>query len=381
MMFRLGANTLAALLASSVLASAASDPVSVIQPVPDGKPVFTTFDPSGSTGTDPLAIDIGGSISGEFADSSSVLHGFVRSAPGTLTTFDAPGAGTSAHFGTFASSMNSTGAICGTAIAPGGSVGISAVAYLRTSDGTFTNINPKGAVGAYAYGINAKGLVTGTADTGKGEVGFLRRSNGKSATFSVSGALATEGLRINSVGTIVGEYFLPSAGASGVVYHGFVRAADGTIAKFDPSGIGTKPFQGTFVLGISSGGTIAGYYVDANYLAHGFVRAPAGAITTFEISGAGTTEGKGTFVSSISDTGIVVGYYVGSNGVAHGFERAPKGKVTAIVETGATGGTLPEAINDHGVITGTAGATVGFSLAENAYPWTVTYGHGFVRSR
>jgi hypothetical protein len=43
-----------------------------------------------------------------------VLHGFVRAASGTVTTFDAPGAGTSALQGTFPISINTTGEITGT---------------------------------------------------------------------------------------------------------------------------------------------------------------------------------------------------------------------------------------------------------------------------
>jgi hypothetical protein len=47
-----------------------------------------------SPGTSPTAIHQSGVIVGYYMDDHGVLHGFVRSSNGSITRFDAPGAGT-----------------------------------------------------------------------------------------------------------------------------------------------------------------------------------------------------------------------------------------------------------------------------------------------
>lgn len=49
---------------------------------------FTTFDVPGATGTYAWARNGGGTISGYFADSNGLYHGFIRNADGTIMTFD-----------------------------------------------------------------------------------------------------------------------------------------------------------------------------------------------------------------------------------------------------------------------------------------------------
>ena len=51
---------------------------------------FTTFDPPGSTFTEPSGINPGGVITGGYIDASGMDHGFVRAHDGTITTFDVP---------------------------------------------------------------------------------------------------------------------------------------------------------------------------------------------------------------------------------------------------------------------------------------------------
>jgi len=66
------------------------------------------------SGTLADSIDTAGDIAGSYADTNGVLHGFVRTAGGTITTFDVTGAGTVGLFpGTIPTSMNSTGDIAG----------------------------------------------------------------------------------------------------------------------------------------------------------------------------------------------------------------------------------------------------------------------------
>jgi len=107
-----------------------------------------------------------------------------------------------------------------------------------------------------------------------------RGDHGQSATFS------RVGFGINPAGVIAGEY----ADAS-FVFHGFVRAANGTITTFDAPGAGTGPGQSTEAFGINYAGTIEGVFADSSNVFHGFVRAANGVITTFDPPGAGTGPG------------------------------------------------------------------------------------------
>src|SRR5438045_5933825 len=79
---------------------------------------ITTFDAPGAgtggrKGTYALDIDPSGRTIGFFRDASDVRHGFIRSKDGTFTVFDAPGAGTAAGQGTRAYATNSSGSIKG----------------------------------------------------------------------------------------------------------------------------------------------------------------------------------------------------------------------------------------------------------------------------
>src|SRR5215469_8831745 len=130
---------------------------------------------------------------------------------------------------------------------------------------------------------------------------------------------------INSAGVIAGLYV-----DQGVVFHGFVRASDGTFTTFDVLGAGTGPGQGTQPNNINARGVIAGVYIDSGNVNHGFVGTPdpGGTITPFDAPGAGTGPGQGTFVTAVdglNEAGATVGYYFDSNNVAHGFVRDTSG--------------------------------------------------------
>src|SRR6201984_3250743 len=148
----------------------------------------------------------------------------------TITTFDAPGAGTAAGQGTIAFAINLSGAIAGftrdTNNARHG--------FLRATDGTFTIFDDPNA---------------GTCSTSCGNIG-----NGQ----------GTRAYAINPLGQIVGFYTDNTARC-----HGYVRAANGTFTQIDAPDDGTGPFpQGTFPsnitpMGINPAGAIIGFYVDA----------------------------------------------------------------------------------------------------------------------
>jgi len=77
---------------------------------------ITTIDAPGAgtgpnQGTYAFNINPSGTIIGFMRDANDVRHGFVRSQDGSFTIFDAPGAGTAAGQGTRAYSTNPSGSI------------------------------------------------------------------------------------------------------------------------------------------------------------------------------------------------------------------------------------------------------------------------------
>jgi hypothetical protein len=312
------------------------------------QPTIITFDAPGA-GTGPgqgtlgIAINPAGVIAGAYTDTRGVNHGFLRAPDGTFATFDAPGAGTGPGQGTFVSfvgALTPAGAITGAYIdASGVNHG-----FLRTPDGTITTFDAPGAgtgpsQGTLAEDINPEGVIAGEYSDAINVVhGFLRTEDGAFTTFDVSGAgtgpgqgtfvASVEGL--TPAGALAG-YYTDQSG----VNHGYVRAPDGTITTFDVSGAGTGPTQGTFVGGINPEGTVMSTYVDPSSAYHGYVRAPDGTITTFDILGAGTGPGQGTVPEAINAPGTITGNYFDANGVSHGFIRANHGAITVFDVPGA----------------------------------------------
>ena len=105
---------------------------------------FTTFNaPSAGTGvlqgTIPININSAGDVTGVYLGASNfpLAHGFVRTANGTLTEFDAPGAGTDTTEGTFPSSINTAGAVAGTYI----DANEAYHGFVRAANGTITTFS------------------------------------------------------------------------------------------------------------------------------------------------------------------------------------------------------------------------------------------------
>jgi hypothetical protein len=177
-------------------------------------------------------------IAGQYFDSGGVHHGFVRAATGTITTFNAPGAGTAKNQGTVAEGINTAGTIAGQYFDSGGVHH----GFVRATTGTITTFNAPGA---------GTGIGQGTVAYG-----------------------------INDSGVIAGSYF-----DSGTVGHGFVRATTGTITTFNAPGAGTAFDQGTDGSGgINTAGGIAGHSIDSGTVFHGLVLIPATATTTTQSS-------------------------------------------------------------------------------------------------
>jgi predicted membrane protein len=291
---------------------------------------ITKFDPKGSgkgayQGTYALSINTSGTIAGQYYDANNVGHGFVRAADGTITTFEYPGSGTGNSNGTYGFGINDAGVVSGNYFDANNVVH----GFVRSATGTFTSFDVPGATGTVANFINASGEIQGRYYVAPSKVaeGFVRAANGKKfATFSIPGAGGTGfpigafPYCINAAGDVSGFY-----SDANNVNHGFLYAyANGMLTyPIDPTGAGTGAGQGTTVNGINTAGAISGSYTDAGNLYHGFVRAANGTITTYDVPGAGTGAYQGTGGAGINASGVITGSYTDSKNVSHGFVRTP----------------------------------------------------------
>ena len=287
----------------------------------------------------------------------------------SITTFDAPGAGTAPGQGTFANGMNDTGAITGFIR----DANAARHGYLRAPDGTFTIFDDPnagtcvagcGAIGngqgTRGYAINPSGEIAGFyTDNSARCHGFVRAANGTFTQIDApdagtgsfpQGTFPSEftPMGLNPGGAITGFYVDASS-----VQHGFVRASGGKITEFDPPGsILTNPNA------IDAPGDITGFYFDANFVGHAFLRDTDGTFTQIDAPGADSTpgSGNGTFGVGLTPNGGVEGVFVDPSGVLHGFTRSKKGTYSTFdvpaAGTGPGQGTLPESNNTSGSIAG-----------------------------
>ena len=338
------------------------------------EPRFVSFDapgadltPGDNNGTYPSSINAWGFITGSYQGADTVYHGFLRTPEGKFTTFEAPGADTTAGSfnGTSPNSINDLGAITGNYDdANGFSHG-----FLRTPEGKFTSFDPPDAsgYGTFPKVINIEGTIVGTyTDSNYSFRAFLRSPDGKFTTWigpdactgnGSEGCYGSGGSNINVFGTVAGGF---EDNNGNFVHHSFVGNAEGKLTTFDVPAAGTGSYQGTGCpgcdLGLNQWGAIAGIYSDANSVNHGFLRNPNGKFTTFDAPGAGTDsyEGTGCFSDcpvSLNDAGAITGIYIDANFVYHGYLRSPEGKIVTVDPAGSIF-TFPGGINDLGSITG-----------------------------
>ena len=272
----------------------------------------------GGEGTYGASINRQGTIAGFYVDSSSVVHGFVRSKDGEFTTFDAPNAASTPGTGTYAANINDFGMVAGVYVDASGVVH----SYIRTPNGSFLHFDPPGT----GFGAG-QGSFTGASSC------------------------------LSPWGTIAGYYLDP-----GSVMHGYLRTIDGKITTFEVPGSGTAPYQGTYAWTLSPFGVAAGQWIDGNWVAHGFIRHINGRLTTFDHPGAGTGPGQGTVPNGINATDVVVGNFIDKGGLSHGFMRTFDGRFTAMdvsrAGTASGQGTYP-------VINNLSGATTGVYVDAN----------------
>jgi hypothetical protein len=304
----------------------------------------------------------------------------LRTANGTISTFDAPGAGTAPptgglstkNQGTLPTGINTSGVITGTYV----DSNLAYHGFVRAANGTITEFDVPGAItgtgsatyalGTRPIGINDSGTIVGTyLDTSYTYHGFVRAASGAITTFDAPGASAGGGtipICIDAAGDVAGAYF-NSSGASG-----FIRAASGAITEFNVPGAGGSnniwDMDGTVAIGIDSAGDVAGAYTDTSTLRHGFLRSANGTVSTFDAPGAGVVGiccgfefEEGTAGVGINTAGEIAGAYLDADHVYHGFLRSASGGITTFEAPNAgydaLQGTGGFAINASGTIAGT----------------------------
>jgi hypothetical protein len=147
-----------------------------------------------------------------------VIHGFVRTALGAITTFDCPGALFTSPVG-----IDSAGAITGDCIDSSERRG-----FVRTADGAITTFVVSGAApgagnGTSPNSINPEGTITGDfVGESFASHGFVRTANGSIITLDVPGALSTFPASNNPLGIITGWINPPSNTNS----HGFIAIVE-----------------------------------------------------------------------------------------------------------------------------------------------------------
>jgi hypothetical protein len=303
---------------------------------------ITTFDVLGAgtgagQGTLPWSINPAGVITGYYTDDTGLSHGFVRYPDSAITTFDVPGAGRPVKCepplicsnGTQGASINPEGAISGQYADNSGVFH----GFLRSPDGTLTTFDAPGAgtslgqgtLVTFGDGINPEGAIaTAPIKANYALHGAIRLPDGRFVTYDAPGAgtgqlQGTDTAGITPRGTVAAIDF-----SSLNVAHGYVRAFDGSFTLFDVPGAGTGSGQGTEPFNINAAGDITGPYIDASGVSHGFLRTKDGVITTFDAPGAGTGSGQGTEPFCNNRANAITGSYIDASGVFHGFLRRSK---------------------------------------------------------
>ncbi len=307
---------------------------------------YTTFDVPNSNLTEPAGINDNGDATGLFMPSAGgFFTGFIRSSDGTFTTFAVKNS-----LGTTPSAINGKGEIVGDWDSEYGFNG-----FLRKSDGTILDIDPRHLSGGVrpsninALRINDAGAIAGGFTDNDGmEKGFLRKANGKTVTYGVTGSPVTQPYGLNSTGAVTGYYW----NIDDNTYVGFVRAPDGTIATF-----GIPDASRTVPIAISDSGTVTGYYDHPT--SSGFVRSPDGTVVSFDPPGSQQTN-----PIAINRKGEIAGHWFDGTHF-HGFIRSANGKITSFDPPDSKSTTVT-GMNRNGVVIGIYGGTDG-------------RGHGFIR--
>jgi len=217
-----------------------------------------TFTIPGALFLDPVAITNGGTIFGNYGDTSGNWM-FRRSPAGVVTPIAIDGTWTYANIW----NASENGIVVGQACA---SVDPPCVGFIRTTRGTVLFEAP-GAVFTYLTGVNNAGTTVGLYDDGMGGGGtFVRSANGTLSPIAIPGATGIFPVGINNREDVVGMY------SDDITWHGFVLRDGEAITvdlplpatlEYDDPATGTVvalqlQFSSTTVFSINDRGDIVG---------------------------------------------------------------------------------------------------------------------------
>jgi hypothetical protein len=213
---------------------------------------IATFDALGAYDTWPLAINDKGAVAGYWLGSGG-YHGFLQTAGGKIRSFDI-GRAANTHGYAMNGSREVTGEYIDTNSVPHG--------FLRTVEGSVTKFNipnVKDPLSLQPSGINASGQITGfyVSSLDYSSHGFVRGTDGTITVLSLGSGNQTAALGINAGGEIVGIYD----------NHGFLCTLDGQVTTLDFPGA-----DDTSALSINKKGNVTGYYYSSiDGIFHGFL--------------------------------------------------------------------------------------------------------------
>lgn len=305
----------------------------------DAVPLPTSYG-SSNPGTFVVTINASGEVAGFYIDGSGAEHGFLRDAGGTVTTFEAPNAGTGSEQGTIVTGIDAAGDVIGAYTDASNAIH----GFVRSaSTGTITAIDAPGAgtatyQGTYPDAFDAGGDIFGSFTDANNMVhGFVLPAGGTITTYDAPGAIASNALhsaasaRLNSklrqLGKSYGLSFKPRRlnspltklksllGRVGAV----TSEGTGLLNGSGPNPSGTASYGNLILNSVNSSGEIVGIFTDGNYVFHGYLRAANGSITAIDGPNAGTAAEQGTGALAINASGLIAGTYADSNSVLHGF--------------------------------------------------------------
>jgi len=181
-----------------------------------------------------------------------------------------------------------------------------------------TTLAVPGAVDTRAYGLNDFDRVVGAYDHDRNELGILTTSaylwsqRSGYTTFDAPGAAGlTIAWGVNKALVAVGVY-----ADAALIYHGFVRARDGSVTTLDYPG---SPY--TQLMGINDRGDIVGFYQDpADYVLKGFLYRGG------EFQPVSPPDAAyGSYPYRITNDGRIVGWYIDGSGRVSSFLATPAG--------------------------------------------------------